>query len=77
MTKHERLQSPPLIAMTQNAWAAMLVDRDRPGDHDHARALANHSLEAAERGRYGTIERDAQAVLHALDAYPETPLARN
>jgi class 3 adenylate cyclase/tetratricopeptide (TPR) repeat protein len=77
MNKHEQLQSPPLIAMTQNAWAAMLVDRDRPGDHDHARSLANHALAIAEGGGYGTIERDARAVLDALGEHPQTPHATN
>ncbi len=73
---HERLESPPLIAMTQSAWSAMLVDRDRPGDHDHARTLANQALETAERSGYGTIERDARAVLDVLGEHQESS-ARN
>lgn len=63
---HERLESPPLIAMTQTAWAAMLTERARPEDVAQARALATAALDFARRNGYGTVERDARAVLGAL-----------
>jgi class 3 adenylate cyclase/tetratricopeptide (TPR) repeat protein len=60
---HERLESPSLVAMTQVAWAAMLADRALHGDLAHARNLSEQALEVAERSGYGTVARDARAVL--------------
>jgi class 3 adenylate cyclase/tetratricopeptide (TPR) repeat protein len=72
---HQRLESPPMIAMTEVAWAAMLCDRADPGDHDQARILATSALDVAERNGYGPVERDARAVLETLGHQPDTPLA--
>jgi class 3 adenylate cyclase/tetratricopeptide (TPR) repeat protein len=60
---HERLESPVLVAMTWVAWAAMLADRADGPDLDHARSLGEQALEVADRSGYGTVARDARAVL--------------
>ena len=38
------LESPPLTARTQVDYAGMLLDRDRSGDRDHARALLDDAI---------------------------------
>jgi tetratricopeptide (TPR) repeat protein len=67
---HQQLEAPAFIAMTQVAWAAMLTDCGRLTDLDHARTLAADALHAAEQHGYGATERDARAVLRALDSHP-------
>lgn len=63
---HERVRSPILVAETQAAWAALLVDRGRGDDHARARAMAQAALDAASAGGYGYIEAGARAVLDRL-----------
>jgi class 3 adenylate cyclase/tetratricopeptide (TPR) repeat protein len=63
---HEQLESPVLVAMTEAAWAALLVDRAEGTDVDDARTLAQRALATAERGGYGYVRRDAQTVLEQL-----------
>jgi tetratricopeptide (TPR) repeat protein len=63
---HERMESPFFSAFTQTAWAALLADRNQPGDTQHARALLDAALPVATAGGYGYIERDARAVLERI-----------
>jgi class 3 adenylate cyclase len=63
---HERVRSPILVAYTQDAWAALLADRNQGDDHDRARAMAEQALNAAITGGYGYIETDARAILDRL-----------
>lgn len=60
------LECPPLVATTEAAWAALLVDRDRGDDRERARAMAEDALRLAVDGGYGYAERDARAVLDRL-----------
>jgi hypothetical protein len=60
------LECPPLRALVDAAWAAVLVERDRGDDRDRARGLASGALELATAGGYGYAEQDARAVLDRL-----------
>jgi hypothetical protein len=61
------METPFFVALTQAAWADLLADRDRPGDAERARTLADAALPvAAERG-YGYVERDARSVLERIE----------
>jgi DNA-binding SARP family transcriptional activator/predicted ATPase len=61
---HEALRAPFFIALTQAAWAALLVDRNKAGDSERARALAETALAVATERGYGYVARDARAVLN-------------
>jgi class 3 adenylate cyclase/tetratricopeptide (TPR) repeat protein len=63
---HERIDAPFFIALTQTAWAALLADRNHPGDTQHARTLAETALQVATERGYGYIERDARTVLKRI-----------
>jgi DNA-binding SARP family transcriptional activator/tetratricopeptide (TPR) repeat protein len=61
---HEALHAPFFIALTQAAWAALLVDRNKAGDSERARALAETAFAVASERGYGYVARDAQSVLN-------------
>ena len=63
---HERIESRFFIALTQTAWAALLADRNQPGDAQRARLLLEAALPVATAGGYGYIERDARTVLERI-----------
>jgi tetratricopeptide (TPR) repeat protein len=63
---HEQMEAPYFAAWTQTAWAALLANRDHPGDNQQARILADAALPVASQRGYGYIERDARAVLSQL-----------
>jgi tetratricopeptide (TPR) repeat protein len=66
LTCHEGMEAPFLVAFTQTAWAALLIDRNQPGDAQRARTLIAAALPvAAERG-YGYVERDARDLLERI-----------
>ena len=64
---HERMEAPYFVAWTQTAWAALLADRNQPGDAPRARALADTALPVATDRGYGYVERDARAVLERIE----------
>jgi len=45
----EACQAPPLLAFTLKCWGAMLLRRNRPGDHARARELLARAVSLAER----------------------------
>ena len=63
---HEAMEAPFFVALTQAAWAALLADRNEPGDAERARTLVDAVLPVATERGYGYIERDARAVLEQL-----------
>jgi DNA-binding SARP family transcriptional activator/tetratricopeptide (TPR) repeat protein len=63
---HEAMEAPFFVALTQTAWAALLADRDQPGDVQRARALAGAALPVAQARGYGYVERDARALLERI-----------
>lgn len=65
---HRTMGSPLLIAYSDAGWAAVLADRDRPGDRDRAVALAQRAYEVAASGGYGSIAADARRALERLRA---------
>ncbi len=60
---HEGLEAPYFVALTQTAWAALLADRDQPGDAQQARILIGLAVPIATAGGYGYVERDARDLL--------------
>ncbi len=62
----ERIQSPPLVACTQPAWAGLLAEGGAPDDRVQALEMAEHALTAATTRGYSYIEADARAVLSQL-----------
>jgi tetratricopeptide (TPR) repeat protein len=64
---HEQLEAPYFVAWTQTAWAALLVDRNQPGDTQRARALLDAALPVATERGYGYVERDARALLERIE----------
>jgi tetratricopeptide (TPR) repeat protein len=63
---HQRLESPMLVADGNAHWAAMLLDRDAPGDRKRAHELASGALDVAVAGGYGYTEALARKVLARL-----------
>jgi hypothetical protein len=63
---HESMQAPYFVASTQTAWAALLLDRNQPGDAERARALVDAALPVATERGYGYVERDARELLARL-----------
>jgi hypothetical protein len=63
---HTRLRCPPFVALTDVAWADLLVDRDGIDDHRRARAMAERARRTAAERRYAGVERAAIAVLDRL-----------
>jgi class 3 adenylate cyclase/tetratricopeptide (TPR) repeat protein len=63
---HERMEAPFFVALTQTARAALLADRNHPGDPQHARTLAETALPVATERGYGYIQRDARALLKRI-----------
>ncbi len=57
---HEGMEAPYFTASTQTAWAALLADRDQPGDAQQARTLVEAALPVATEAGYGYVERDAR-----------------
>ena len=55
-----------LWPFTQSAWAAVLADRNQPGDAQHAQALLDASLPVATEGGYGYVERDARHLVERI-----------
>jgi tetratricopeptide (TPR) repeat protein len=64
---HERMESRFFVGLTQIAWAALLADRNQPGDAQRARLLLDAALPVATAGGYGYIEHDARALLKRID----------
>ena len=64
---HEAMEAPFFVALTQAAWADLLADRDRPGDTQRARALADAALLVATERGYGYVERDARSLLERTE----------
>jgi tetratricopeptide (TPR) repeat protein len=62
----ERVGAVYSLARTHLAWAVMLVQRDRPDDHQRARDLARQALAVAEQRGYHTIRRRATRLLEQL-----------
>jgi class 3 adenylate cyclase len=65
------LEAPPLVAETRMRYAAMLADRDRPGDRERALELIAESLDTAqELGMSVLVERcfDLKLRLQGIDA---------
>jgi class 3 adenylate cyclase/tetratricopeptide (TPR) repeat protein len=60
---HEQVRCPPLVAMTEVAWARMLHDWGRSGDRHQIRAMAERARQTAVAGGYAEVERDAVALL--------------
>ena len=65
---HQRLRSPMFIAEGRAHWAAMLANRNRPGDRERARELATGALTVATDGGYGYTAATARQVLDQLDS---------
>jgi hypothetical protein len=63
---HERMESPYFVAFTQTAWAALLIDRNQPGDAERARALIDAALPVSTERGYGYVERDARSLLERM-----------
>jgi tetratricopeptide (TPR) repeat protein len=63
---HERMEAPFFVAWTQTAWAALLADRNQPGDAQRARELLDAALPVATERGYGYVERDARALLERI-----------
>jgi len=63
---HERMQAPYFVAFTQTAWAALLFDRNQPGDAESARAFLDAALPVATERGYGYVERDARELLERM-----------
>jgi hypothetical protein len=63
---HEAMEAPYFVASSQAAWAALLVDRDQPGDLQRARALVAAALPTATERGFGYVERDARTLLTLL-----------
>ena len=61
------MEAPFFVALTQTAWAELLVDRDQPGDADRARALAERRPTRRPSASYGYVERDARSVLERIE----------
>jgi len=66
LTCHEGMEAPFFVAYTQTAWAALLVDRNQPGDAQQARTLIDAAIPVATEGGYGYVERDARDLLERL-----------
>jgi class 3 adenylate cyclase/tetratricopeptide (TPR) repeat protein len=64
---HEDLGCPLLVALTEAAWAQLLTDRRRDGDHERARAMAERAQRTASDGGYRSIEAEAGVVLERLN----------
>ena len=63
---HEGMEAPFFVAYTQTAWAALLIDRNQPGDGQRARTLLSAALPVATEGGYGYVERDARDLLERI-----------
>jgi hypothetical protein len=63
---HDQLRCPLLVSLTEAAWAGLLVDRAEGADHQRARAMAQRAYRIASDGGYGSVEREAAAVLERL-----------
>ncbi len=63
---HEAMEAPFFVALTQAAWAGLLVDRNQPGDGQRARTLAGTALPVAQERGYGYVERDARSVIERI-----------
>ncbi len=66
LTCHERMEAPYFVALTQTAWAALLIDRDQSGDKEQARAFIDAALPVATERGYGYVEHDARELLERL-----------
>jgi tetratricopeptide (TPR) repeat protein len=64
---HEGLRAPYFVAFTQTAWAALLSDRNQPGDGQRARTLIDAALPVATERGYGYLERDARELLERFE----------
>ena len=63
---HTKLRCPVLVALTEVAWAQLLVDRNRGGDVRRARSMAERARRTASEGGYLGVVREAAAVLARL-----------
>ena len=63
---HEHMEAPYFVALTQTAWAALLIDRNQPGDAERARALTDAALPVATERGYSYVERDARELLERI-----------
>ncbi len=66
---HTRLGSPPLVAITEAAWAGLLA----PSQPERARELARRATATAIRLGLHGVDRQARAVLDALGSGGEGP----
>lgn len=64
---HERMEAPFFVAWTQAAWAALLADRNQPGDTQRPRAMVDTGLPVSVERGYGYIERDARTLLERIE----------
>ena len=70
---HEAMEAPFFVALTQTAWAGLLVDRDQPGDARTGASAGRRRAVPSRRERgYGYVERDARALLPARLTVPPT-----
>ena len=67
LARHEGLRAPYFVAFTQTAWAALLSDRNQPGDGQRARTLIDAALPVATERGYGYVERDARELLERFE----------
>lgn len=63
---HDQLRCPLLVSLTEAAWAGLLIDRAEGADQQRARAMAERAYRVASDGGYGSVEREAAAVLERL-----------
>ncbi len=63
---HANLRCAVFVALTEAAWAHLLVDRNRDDDAQRARTMAERAQRTARRGGYASVEREAAAVLERL-----------
>jgi tetratricopeptide (TPR) repeat protein len=59
---NERMGARPFVALTQHAYAAMLLRRDQPGDRARAQALLEKALETAGELGMKMLEKKLAAV---------------
>jgi class 3 adenylate cyclase len=63
---HTKLRCAAFVALTEAAWAQLLVDRNTGDDARRARSMAERALRTASEGGYKSVEAEAAAVLARL-----------
>jgi tetratricopeptide (TPR) repeat protein len=66
LDRNGRMGAWPLVGRTQVAYARMLLDRDQPGDREHADSLLDAAEEIAEELRMVTLGLRAQELREEL-----------